>query len=851
MKNPKGTIFLVLTFFLLNTVLVFAQVRVTSNLQVLYNFSTGSGNTISDNSDVEPKLDLTIDNTGLASWTDFGLNIHGNARIKSSVASKIIDSCKNSNEMTFEAWLLPSNVTTRNQHTRVFTISKNNTHERNFGFIQNKTNNYYLFRTSETDLNGGPASELDTTTVELTHFVFTRAADGTIKTYRDGALVLTESKGGDLSNWDDGYSIILGNGAGGPLYWEGTYYLTAIYSRALTGTEVLQNYNSGVASDDVPSFAIEPTNQFVLEGQTVTFNALAISIYPVTYQWQKNGSDIPGATSSSLSFATTSVDDEASITCVATSSAGSTTSSSAIVSVATGNNRVTVGQQVLYNLSYGSGNKVYDVSNEGSALNFTIFTQDAVEWLKEGLKIKSTPSIVTTAPANKIINACKNTNEITVEMWVKAANTTQAGPAKIVTLSTDENTGNFSVGQITDTYEAKLKTTSTTNDGLALTSSAGAVSVSGFDHVVYTRDSDGNTAIYVNAAVKNSGTAGGDFSNWDGSFLSLGNEIGGTDLHWEGVINLVAVFNRALTQGEVGRNYNLGPIGILKTPTELSLTSNQLYKVTIGWTDNSVKEIGYIIERSETTPAAFTVIDTVLTDEVSFIDSSFINNKTYTYRIKAFNENGESDYSNILSVHTLTIPVVAPTSLAFSLHAVRGIPVLTWDDNSDNETGFKIERRGNKVGNVYEVVASVDANETTFLDKTVSDSSVYNYRVFAFKVDTVSDKSNEIRVDVLTDVESEDALPKEYSLAQNYPNPFNPSTKINFGLPEKSDVTLKIFNLLGQEVLTILEKEYSAGNHTVNFNANDLTSGIYIYAISARGINGKIFKNSKKMILMK
>jgi xylan 1,4-beta-xylosidase len=90
--------------------------------------------------------------------------------------------------------------------------------------------------------------------------------------------------------------------------------------------------------------------------------------------------------------------------------------------------------------------------------------------------------------------------------------------------------------------------------------------------------------------------------------------------------------------------------------------------------------------------------------------------------------------------------------------------------------------------------------------------------------------------------------PEKYVLEQNYPNPFALSTTIRFGVPKKSFVSLKIYNLLGQEVAILAEKEYSSGMHSVTFDASHLSSGMYFYTISA---NDADFSGTKKMILIK
>jgi hypothetical protein len=104
---------------------------------------------------------------------------------------------------------------------------------------------------------------------------------------------------------------------------------------------------------------------------------------------------------------------------------------------------------------------------------------------------------------------------------------------------------------------------------------------------------------------------------------------------------------------------------------------------------------------------------------------------------------------------------------------------------------------------------------------------------------------------IVTGVESNSQnTPKQYYLSDNYPNPFNPSTIIEFGLAEQSNVTLTIFNILGQKVFE-LSKNYFSGSHSYNFDASQLSNGVYIYRVKATGVSGKNFVHSKKMMLLK
>lgn len=112
---------------------------------------------------------------------------------------------------------------------------------------------------------------------------------------------------------------------------------------------------------------------------------------------------------------------------------------------------------------------------------------------------------------------------------------------------------------------------------------------------------------------------------------------------------------------------------------------------------------------------------------------------------------------------------------------------------------------------------------------------------------TASIASAEEKYGLITSVSQQDELqPKEFKLTQNYPNPFNPTTKINYSIPKESNVILKVFNSLGQEVRTLVNKNMNPGNYIVSFDASELSSGIYFYKIEAGD-----FQSLRKMILIK
>ncbi|MBT8391571.1 MAG: T9SS type A sorting domain-containing protein, partial [Ignavibacteriaceae bacterium] len=90
-----------------------------------------------------------------------------------------------------------------------------------------------------------------------------------------------------------------------------------------------------------------------------------------------------------------------------------------------------------------------------------------------------------------------------------------------------------------------------------------------------------------------------------------------------------------------------------------------------------------------------------------------------------------------------------------------------------------------------------------------------------------------IKFGEITSVEKEEELPTEFSLSQNYPNPFNPTTNIKYQIPESGFTSLKVYDALGNEVATLVNEELLAGKYEIEFDGNELTSGIYFYQLES------------------
>lgn len=180
---------------------------------------------------------------------------------------------------------------------------------------------------------------------------------------------------------------------------------------------------------------------------------------------------------------------------------------------------------------------------------------------------------------------------------------------------------------------------------------------------------------------------------------------------------------------------------------------------------------------------------------------------------------------------------------SFTASASGGNVVLNWTTATEtNNNGFEVERKA--VSGQYQKAGYVPGFGTTTSPKSYSysDDNVaagnYTYRLKQIDLDGTYKYSNEVEVVVI--------VPAKFSLEQNYPNPFNPSTLIKYSIPQDQQVKLNVYNLLGENVMTLVNLFQKAGQHEVNFNASNLASGVYFYKLEA-GTQVSI----KKMILMK
>jgi hypothetical protein len=222
---------------------------------------------------------------------------------------------------------------------------------------------------------------------------------------------------------------------------------------------------------------------------------------------------------------------------------------------------------------------------------------------------------------------------------------------------------------------------------------------------------------------------------------------------------------------------------------------------------------------------------------------------------------------DIDAINFLHTPPNAPSGLSVS-GPVGGHPVLVWNENVEIDIdGYYIWRKLSDSQNQFYLIDSIGAiSNPTYTDNSVTISSFIfapyiHYYVTAHDIiRIVSDPSitRFIRYNPFKVLSPDNnSIPKNYQLHSNFPNPFNSKTTIQFDLPDDSNINLTIYNLLGIEIASLVNKNLLKGVKNINWDGTDnfgdpVPSGVYLYNFSSKSIESdKIFNDTKKMILLK
>ena len=235
----------------------------------------------------------------------------------------------------------------------------------------------------------------------------------------------------------------------------------------------------------------------------------------------------------------------------------------------------------------------------------------------------------------------------------------------------------------------------------------------------------------------------------------------------------------------------------------------------------------------------------------SFNNGTMLN--TYVIRGLVFSPAGNhtlyagraSTTANLGGIYDYTFSFVPVELVSFTAEVIGGQVDLSWITSTEiNNYGFEVERRNaesNEWMNIGFVNGNGSSSEMHYYSFSDNSAAVgkYFYRLKQLDFSGAFEYSNEVEVTILE-------VLNDFTLNQNYPNPFNPSTRISFIIPQSGYTTLKVFDVLGNEVATIIESDLSQGSYELLFDASGLSSGIYFYSLTS----GE-FSKTMKMILSK
>lgn len=302
----------------------------------------------------------------------------------------------------------------------------------------------------------------------------------------------------------------------------------------------------------------------------------------------------------------------------------------------------------------------------------------------------------------------------------------------------------------------------------------------------------------------------------------------------------------------------------LTSPAIISPANNSTFQradtLTFVWSA-ATEATGYEIQVSENEDFS-THFSNDSTTGTSHVITGLKNLQKYYWRVRGFNAGGYGPFASSASFTTIIsvpdVPVtVTPTFRAINVPLK---PVFEWKNSARAEkyqiqiaTASNVYASGDSAGAFLaaNVVFDTTLTDTTLeLSFELAPSTKYFWHVRGIDTAGAGEYSNNplytFTTTTATGVKELNGIPEEFALYSNYPNPFNPSTTIKYSLPKSERVSLKVFNMLGQEVATLVNMQQDAGYYTVNFNAGMLSSGVYFYVLKTNS-----FDSTHKMLLLK
>ncbi len=241
-------------------------------------------------------------------------------------------------------------------------------------------------------------------------------------------------------------------------------------------------------------------------------------------------------------------------------------------------------------------------------------------------------------------------------------------------------------------------------------------------------------------------------------------------------------------------------------------------------------------------------VDNIKDTTITF--GGFEGASTYYWRVRANNNGGSSVFSEAFKFATgfpLMTTLIYPEDVSLDKELN---PTFIWN-SSELATEYNFQLSEGLNINLDDLMVDTLVADTTLKYEDLEVNKIYSWRVLASNEFGQSDWTGIFKFKTAADsvVSAEDidiSLPQEYTLEQNYPNPFNPVTTITFGIPESGMTSLRIYNIIGQEIAVLVNEDLQAGIYNISFDASDMTSGLYLYRLQS-----KEFISIKKMLLIK
>jgi lysophospholipase L1-like esterase len=617
-----------------------------------------------------------------------------------------------------------------------------------------------------------------------------------------------------------------------------------------------------------PTITLHPQSQTVTAGQTGTFSVVATGTAPFTYQWQKNSVNISGATGTSYTTAAVSSGDNGSTyRAIVSNSSGSAASSAATLTVSSTTAAVSSTVNVLTNGGFESGTSSWNFYSNGSGVLSTVSggtegaTSTKIAIATEGTNVQLNQTGVTLASDTKYQLSfdayCSSGHDLTISLLKTVAPYTNYGMSSV----------EFNLGTSWGHYSATFTTGSlggTVTDGrlmfwLAPYDAAGDMYY--FDNIVLAK-TEGSTiaAPAITAHPQNQTVTAGQ----TGTFSVVATGTVPLTYQWQkNSANITGATGSSYTTASVSSGDNGSTYRVIVSNSLGSATSNSATLTVSGSSSTTTSTAtvlanggfesgtsswnfysngsGVLSTVSGGTEGAAAVRIAIVTEgtnvQLNQTGVSLASDTKYQLSFDAYCSSG----------HDLTVSLLKNVS-PYTSYGLMGAEFNLGTSWQHFATTFTTWGLGGKVtdGRLMFWLAPYDAAGDVYYFDNILLTMAPSAEVADSKADAQS--ANESAA-----LETRETVPTRLQLQQNFPNPFNPSTTIMFDLPVQSYVRVRIYDVLGRDVETLLEGERTAGTYRLHWDARNVSSGVYFcrLQVEAAGSGETVTTLSRKLILSK